>query len=298
MGVKGLYSYLRPYRQPVDTTTLPKGLIGVDALSVLYKFRGNTEAILTFLEPFRAAADLLFVFDGKAPESKKDEIDERKSKRNTAAAEADTLRAFLKSATMDERDRRILERKIQVLDHGAWSMTRETRHAFQDVLRAHTIRFVKAKGEADDVLMSLWSDRRIIGIISTDMDFLVAGVERLWIPSPRPEEITLSSVLKNEDLSLSSFRDAAILCGVSTGYTFVNMYPHKAFTFMRHYGSLERLFKKQPAVFADISQDVLNQVRIRFLICVKPEELVREEYRALLDVDSTEQAITGENLEK
>lgn len=287
MGVKGLYSYLRPHRKPLDSTTVPKGLIGVDALSVLYKFRGNTEAILAFLETFKAAgATFLFVFDGKAPETKRDEVDERRTKRNDAREEAIVLKAYLDDSEtlLEVRDRKIIERKISVLENGAWSMTREARHAFQDVLRQKGIAFVKAKGEADDVLMSLWHDHKLLGIISADMDFLVGGVERLWIPTEKgAEEICLSTILEYEDISMESFIDAAILCGVSTGYTFLNMYPKKAFTFMRHYGCLEALAKKQPVLFDDISETMIQNVRSRFLLYSVPEELVREDYRPIVE---------------
>lgn len=288
MGVKGLYSYLRPHRKPLDSTTIPKGLIGVDALSVLYKFRGNTDAILAFLEPFRqAGAALLFVFDGKAPETKRDQVDTRRTKRNDAREEAGVLKAYLDDSetVLEERDRKIIQRKISVLENGAWSMTREARHAFQDALRLSEIQFVKAKGEADDVLMSLWHDHKLVGIISADMDFLVAGVERIWIPCAMKgaEEVRLSAVLEKEEVSMSSFIDAAILCGVSTGYTFVNMYPQKAFTFMRHYGSLEVLAKRQPTLFTDVSADMIRNVRSRFLLFVKAEELVREDYKPIIE---------------
>jgi len=289
MGVKGLYSYLRPHRKALDSTTIPKGLIGVDALSVLYKFRGNTDAILTFLEPFRkAGCKLLFIFDGKAPEAKREEVDDRRTKRNDAREEATALRAYLENPetqeTLEERDRKIIERKISVLENGAWSMTRDARHAFQDVLRSNGIQFVKANGEADDVLMSLWSDNKLVGIISADMDFLVAGVERLWIPNAIcAEEVLLSDVLKKEEITMSSFIDAAILCGVSTGYTFLNMYPQKAFMFMRHYGSLEKLANRQPKLFENIPDDSIQKIRGRFLIHVKAEELVRQDYRAIVE---------------
>jgi 5'-3' exonuclease len=131
--------------------------------------------------------------------------------------------------------------------------------------------------------MSLWSDGKLGGIISTDMDFLVAGVERLWIPGPAGcEEIRLSEVLEKEELSMSSFMDAAILCGVSSGYVFMNMYPQKAFTFMRHYGSLESLSEKQPRQFSIENAGALSQIRSRFLIFVKASELVHTEYRSLI----------------
>lgn len=287
MGVKGLYSYLRPHRKALDSTTIPKGLIGVDALSVLYKFRGNTEAILAFLEPFRkAGCKLLFIFDGKAPETKREEVDDRRMKRNDARDEATALRAYLEDSEtiLEERDRKIIERKIHTLENGAWSMTRDARHAFQDTLRSNEIQFVKANGEADDVLMSLWSDNKLVGIISADMDFLVAGVERLWIPNMNgAEEVLLSDVLKKEEVAMSSFIDAAILCGVSTGYTFLNMYPQKAFMFMRHYGSLEGLANRQPKLFEHIPDEIIRKIRGRFLLHIKAVELVREDYRPLIE---------------
>jgi 5'-3' exonuclease len=290
MGVKGLYSYLRPYRHVLDVSTIPTtGCIGVDALSILYKFRGNTEMILHFLEPFQSVGcTVLFVFDGKPPDTKKEEVDSRKAKRNDAREEATALKTYLDlpetKASLDERGRKVIERKIHTLENGeGWYITRDARHAFQDVLRSKKIAFVKARGEADDVLMSLWSDNKLISIVSSDMDFLVAGVERLWIPTMTGcEEVILSAVLEKEDLSMMAFRDAAILCGVSTGYVFLNMYPQKAFTFMRHYGSLERLAEKQPRQFSMDRPDLLAQIRARFLLFVKAEELVRSDYRDVI----------------
>lgn len=289
MGVKGLYSYLRPYRHHINLQTVSKGVIGVDALSILYKFRGNTDIILKFLEPFLSlGCTALFVFDGKAPEEKKEEVESRKTKRNDAREEAASLKAYLELpetvAALDEKGKQLVERKIRSLEMGdGWYITRDVKRAFQDVLRAKGIPFVKARGEADDVLMSLWSDKKLLSIVSCDMDFLVAGVDRLWIPCiGKCEEILLSEVLEGEDLTMSSFRDAAILCGVSTGYVFLNMYPQKAFTFMRHYGSLEVLADKQPRQFTIDRPESLQTIRGRFLLFVKAEELVRDEYKSVL----------------
>lgn len=284
MGVKGLYTYLRPYRHVVDIENVPPySVIGVDGLSILYKFRGNTEMILKFLKSFQGLhCKILFVFDGKAPDEKKEEIDLRKTKREGAREEATTLRNYLQTAdSLDERGRKVIERKIHSLENGqGWYVTREARHAFQDILKLHNMYYVKAKGEADDVLMSLWSQKALYSVISSDMDFLVAGVERLWIPSyERCEEIRLSAVLEEEGLTMPSFRDAAILCGVSSGYTFVNMYPQKAFTFMRHYGSLETLARRQPRQFEIEHPEILLQIRSRFLVFLRAEELVREDYK-------------------
>ena len=283
MGVKGLYSYLRPYRRPVALDN--PGLVGVDAMSVLYKFRGNTEMILKFLETF-VGFTFIFVFDGKAPATKQEELAARRDQRNEAKDQLTALKTYLESPTsqefLDSKGRASLERKIQQLELGrAWSMTREVRHAFQDLLREKGIPFVKAIGEADDLLMSLWSDHKLVAVVSTDMDFLVAGVERLWIPSQTgAEEICLSRVLAEEDVDQSAFLDAALLCGVDGAALIRNMYPQKAFSLMRHYGSIENMVRKQANLESII--DSLTDLRGRFLLFASPQHMVQEKHKEII----------------
>jgi len=283
MGVKGLYSYLRPYRRAVSLEG--KGLVGVDAMSILYKFRGNTEMILKFLETF-VGFTFIFVFDGKAPVTKQEELALRRDQRNEAKDQLTALKTYLDSPTsqefLDSRGRASLERKIQQLELGkAWSMTREVRHAFQDLLREKGIPSVKALGEADDLLMSLWSDHKLVAVLSTDMDFLVAGVERLWIPSASgAEEICLSRVLAEEDVDQSAFLDAALLCGVDGNSLIPNMYPQKAFSLMRHYGSIESMVRKQTNLESIL--DKLTDLRGRFLIFPSPEYMVQEKHKEII----------------
>lgn len=242
MGVKGLYSYLRGYRKQVNVNTLENiQSIGVDGLSVLYKFRGNAERILQFLKPFREKGiKILFVFDGKAPEEKREEVEQRKEKREAANDQASSIREFLQQENVDEKTRILLERKIHELEFGAgWFVTREIRHHCQDILRKQGIESIKAKGEADDVLISMWRAGSIQAIISCDMDFLVAGVSTLFIPNNggQVEYIDISKVLELEEISFHQFQEAAILC-------MNNIYANKAFTWIRHYKSIENIKKK------------------------------------------------------
>ena len=113
------------------------------------------------------------------------------------------------------------------------------------------------------------------------MDFLVAGVERLWIPSASgAEEICLSRVLAEEDVDQSAFLDAALLCGVDGNSLIPNMYPQKAFSLMRHYGSIENLVRKQTNLESIL--DKLTDLRGRFLIFPSPEYMVQEKHREVL----------------
>ena len=64
MGVKGLYSYLRRYREQIDLRQVKPQRIGVDAMSLLYKHKGKTEDILILLHALKQAGHrIFFVFD-------------------------------------------------------------------------------------------------------------------------------------------------------------------------------------------------------------------------------------------
>ncbi len=290
MGVKGLYSYLRSYRHPIDLGAEPKA-IGVDGLSILYKFRGDSAAIVKALEPFTTQGyKFLFVFDGKPPETKMEEVEARKEKRAAALLHATALKQFLDSEdsrdVLDARSRAQLERKIQGIHTGeAWHVSRDNRRACKHSLWTAGIPCIKAKGEADDLLFALWRESKIQAIVSTDMDFLVAGVSQVWIPSPHGpwEEILLEDVLRGEDVTFKGFQDAAILCGMDTGSAQVRLQPQRAFSFMRHYGSLEILEARQPQLWDfEGCREYVASLRCRFTQATPSTELVAEKHAELL----------------
>ncbi len=273
MGVKGLYSYLRAYRHPIHVDTLAQpSRIGVDGLSMLYKFRGDVDAILKALEPFKVRGySFVFVFDGKAPEAKAKEVEARKEKRTAALEHATALQQFLDSQdsqeVLDERARAALERKIQGLQTGgAWHVSKEMRRAIKHTLWLAGIPCIKATAEADDLLLALWREEKIRHIVSTDMDFLVAGVQTLWIPSPHQwEEVFLADVLSGEGVTMKGFQDAAILCGMDSGSSLTRLEPQRAFALLHHYGSLEVIEYRLPQLWDfEGCREYVGNLRARF----------------------------------
>lgn len=256
MGVKGLYTYLKHYRVPLLLEEVPAAVssglrIGVDAMSLLYRFKGVTEDILEFLKPFRTGgAVLLFVFDGKPPVEKEREVQARKDTKTEAANQAASIESFLKSdgaQALDERSRELLELSLQRCQAQSWHMTRETRRAFQARLWDEGIPYVKSVSEADDVLIDLAQGDKIDVILSTDMDYLLGGAKRLWIPVYRGawmlEDLQLSDILAGEGLTPGAFLDAGLLCGTEERAGARGVPCNTAFAWMRHYGSLEALLK-------------------------------------------------------
>jgi 5'-3' exonuclease len=249
MGVKGLYTYLRSYRSDITVETIPKEpklRIGFDAMSMLYKYKSYYEEIYPMLKELKQRGyQLLFVFDGKTPVEKEAEVKERRDNRQGATDQAASLKEQLKSQTLTMREREILEYSVARLEFQGWHMTREIRHAFQDALTSMEIPYIKAVQEADDVLVDLIGAKKLDVVVSSDMDFLLSGVERLWIPFRKIgdgfEEILLSEVLKGEGMEIGTFVDAGILCGVEPLRGRLSILSSTAFNWLRYYKSIEKL---------------------------------------------------------
>jgi len=249
MGVKGLYTYVKKYRKErlyESVTAQPPLRIGFDAMSMLYKYKANYPEMYPMLRGLKAAGHrLLFVFDGKPPVEKEAEVKERRDLRNSASTQAETLKTHLTDPTLGAQERAVLQYSLARLEFQGWHMTREIRHAVQQALCDMEIPYVKANGEADGALSELVGSGKLDVVVSSDMDFLLSGVPRLWIPFRTAndgfEEVLLSRVLEGETMTLSMLRDAGILCGVELLRGRVSIHCATAFSWIRYYKSIEGL---------------------------------------------------------
>ena len=264
MGVKGLYTYLRLYRRDIYTQTIPVTptlRIGFDAMSMLYKYKSAYADMYPSLRELKTQGHrLLFVFDGKAPVEKEAEVKERREARNDATQQAEALKVHLSKNTVSSREREILEFSLARLEYKGWHMTREIRQEFQATLQEIGVPYVKANGEADDVLTDLAGAGKLDVVVSTDMDFLLSGVQRLWIPFRKSydgfEEILTEEVLRGEGVSQAGLLDAGILCGVEPLRGRVSINPSTAFSWLRYYGSIEAVLKS--SAIKDAQLDILR----------------------------------------
>lgn len=251
MGVKGLYTYLKHYRNYIDPRNVTAKRIGIDAMSLLYRFKGDTKEILNLLNGLRNVGHkLFFVFDGQPPADKQREVQARKDQKTAAGEKAESIKIFLGSDAgkmIDSQARNVLEYSLERCTNQSWHMTRDTRRAFQNELWNSSIPYVKSLYEADDVLVDLSYAGKIDVVLTTDMDYILGGTKILWIPTKKDtfffEEICLGDILTGENLTQEALVDAGLLCGTEERAGAKGIPCDKAFTFMRYYGSLEALLK-------------------------------------------------------
>lgn len=264
MGIRGLYTYLKHYRSSFDLRHkdlhIGKSLrIGIDAMSFLYRYKEQKDDILSILRYLKGFNHkLFFVFDGKPPVEKNAELIARKDARDTASTKASSLETFLQSEsakTIDSVALQLLEDSLKRCQTKSWCASRNIRRAFQDLLWDENIPYVKSISEADDVLIDLFNGGKLDIIMSSDMDYLAAGVQRLWIPSQKGiywfEEIYLDEVVKGEEISAVQFMELGVLC------TEYKIPCETAFTWFRHYGSMEAILK------STIKGQVFNLINIQ-----------------------------------
>jgi 5'-3' exonuclease len=247
MGVKGLYNYLRPYRESFDPRNEQSKRIGVDAMSLLYKHRGRIDDILILLQSLKQVGHrIFFVFDGKPPVEKEREVQARKDQKSAAETKRASLQAFLQTEEflrLDPPARKLLEETLKSLELQSWHMTREIRRKFQGELWKAEISYVKSLSEADDVLVDLVHGGKLDVIMTTDMDYLLSGAPVLWIPTHRGlfefEKLSLQVILKGEGLTLKEFTEVGLLCGTEERARAKGIPCKMAMTLVRYYGSIE-----------------------------------------------------------
>ena len=73
MGVRGLYTFLKP----IQKTVLPTGdeRIAVDGNYVLYRTYGNIDIFINWINRHSSFKNITFIFDGGTPVEKEKELE-------------------------------------------------------------------------------------------------------------------------------------------------------------------------------------------------------------------------------
>jgi flap endonuclease-1 len=240
--------------------------MAVDAFNVLYQFlalirtrtgtpltdnQGNITSHLIGLafRTTRLITDYnitpVFVFDGKPPDLKKVEIENRRQRKNQA--EKDYQKA------VEREDYATAWRKAVQTSRLTYNMIEDAKH----LISLLGVPWVQApsEGEAQAAYMACRGD--VWATSSRDYDSLLFGAPRVvryltiqgqeWLPSKgrarklEPEIITLDELLTHLDLTRWQLIDAAILIGTDFNPGIKGIGPKTAIKLLKKHGKLEAL---------------------------------------------------------
>lgn len=255
MGIKGMYSCLKPFSHKIEYISVPPLKLGLDAYPFLYKFKNDLDSCLKLFRSLQEAGHTLKVFvDGNPPKEKMEELASRRQQKEQAYKQAEALKAFLqdteKSSALDEKARQLIEKQIQAYEVESYSIKKETRQTFLNKVKDANIPIELCEGEADTSLIHAAVKGEVDVIVANDMDLFVGGVERLWVlgktnADPLFLEFNRTDITKQFGLHSKSWIDVAILAGYEKTPQLKRTSVQQAITWIRYYGSLENLLSRR-----------------------------------------------------
>lgn len=229
MGIRGLEHFIHQ-RVPAAFTAVTAAPTvetwAIDCSCIMYRARAAS------LQPVTVLASLivklrglrvepLVIFDGRPPSAKAATIELRRAQRTIIQNEIIELTELDSSG--NEAQITALQRKIP-------SVSASDKDAVKQLLYAAGVLFLNATGEADDLIAALYKRGDIQAVISTDMDMLPRGIQRLIIPKTSDAStltcVRLDRILSTLSLTYDQFVAACVLMG--SDYSERRMNPHQA----------------------------------------------------------------------
>lgn len=278
MGVRGLYTYCKPFLKPPDFKNY---VTGIDVSSLLYRFHGDFDAIYKFLTPM-LNNKLIFVFDGKPPSYKAKELEIRKAAKEFSDLRIQNLKDSLINNSLNNETITLIQQRITELEKENWYLTYQVKQDFKEFLKSKNLMYIKSTSEADTLLIDLYFNNYIDAVLSNDMDYLVAGIKIMYLPvKGQIKQIDLNEILDSEELNLEQFREVAILMGIDNMRMFVVDDVSLAASFIRHYGSIQMIKEKQPHLFSNSIN--ISEIKKRFYPSKNVYSHLKNEHREILD---------------
>jgi len=266
MGIKGLMKFLqdaapKAVREVKGPEAYTGRLLAIDASMCLYQFlimiRENhsgtynnltnedgqvTSHIIGMLTRtlrlMEAGIKPVYVFDGKPPELKLNELQARREKRQEATA---NLQTAIESG---DQEQILKSTKMTV------KVTKEQNEQTKQLLRLMGVPVVDAPSEAEATCAALCRDGKVHAAATEDADCLTFGtrtlVRNLMAAEAQKKqilEVSLERILEQLNITRDQFIDFCILCGCDYCDTLKGVGPSTAIRLIVQHGSLEKVLE-------------------------------------------------------
>ena len=220
MGVKLLSSLLKAYCSDVVEKHHMGDLFGkkicIDSMIYLYRFKSQDALI----EKFYLMCTLfkyynitpLFVFDGKPPDEKKEEIFKRKMERKNAKEQYYNLKEMYGEHPTKEE-----EEKLQQIKRKMTYITHQDIVDIQNLIEFYGMKYLVAHGEADRLCASLVLKKKVYAVLTEDMDLFALGcptvLRYISLSNHTYLSYNLNKILEKLEITLKDFQYLCVLSG-------------------------------------------------------------------------------------
>ncbi|RWS28862.1 flap endonuclease 1-like protein [Leptotrombidium deliense] len=229
----------------------------------------------------------VYVFDGKAPQLKGDELQKRKERREEASKK-------LEEAETAEDVNKFSKRLVRV--------TRQHNEDCKKLLQLMGLPIICSPGEAEAQCAQLCKEGLVYAVATEDMDGLTFGAERLIRnlsaggSAEKCKEFTLAKVLNSLELTQSQFIDLCILMGCDYCESIKGIGGKKGLDLIRKFKSIEEILKNKYNIneFPDV--EIIYEERKRNLENDGIEEVLEKD-KVKIEDNENEDNVKNEEIE-
>jgi 5'-3' exonuclease len=177
MGIKGLFTFLKRWEQPVDTKEAIKNKsVGLDIFWFIHQSKGNMAELQASITVFlQYALTVHAVLDGyHVTDERREVLEERRDKRHQTI---EIMEEIMEAPIMEARDQKILERHMAQLKRQIWKPSRGYIDQIKSWLIDQKVIVHEPNGEADQTLIVMENLGIIDLIVTNDSDLIALGAE-------------------------------------------------------------------------------------------------------------------------
>lgn len=283
MGIKGIRQFLRKTVKDFENTITLEDIkgksIAIDASFILYSYKASSNNYLPiFLRLFKMLKDndnkILFVFDGKRPAEKDNELKKRKENKNkninilkdiendlkyyiNTGEKSNLINNIVKISNKNNKvssiDDNIIISSNVVNKVNNYIIKEKNKYIslntndFNNIkifLKLCNIQYITAMGEAELCCVKL-NELNIVDFIYTkDTDVIALSCENILSEltiNGNVKKINMDNILKTLEISKENWLDICIMCGTDFNDNIYGIGPSRSLLYIKRYKKIENI---------------------------------------------------------
>lgn len=225
MGIQYLNRILRTYApdgiNQISLYSLKNKTLAVDTSIYLYRYQAenalieNIYLMISLFKHYKITP--IFVFDGKPPQEKFEELEKRKKLKQKSQQRWFELEDLLKEHTNDEEKRSEILEEMDKEKKKCVKVSKSDIQEVKELMSSYGVQFIEAEGEADLICAKLVQKKIAYGCLSEDMDLFLYGTSRVFryfsLLNSNVVVYNLKIILKQLNLNIKEFKQICVLSG-------------------------------------------------------------------------------------